>query len=158
MKGKKELMFIMNEEESIEDEGNVEKPIDEMLELKQINLAKGTKIELKAIHGLTTKGTMKLKGEIKGREVLVLIDSGATHNFIHNRVVEERELPGEKGTQFGVTTGDGTKCKGRGVCRRVELRLKDITIVADFLAIELENVDVILGMQWLDTTGTMKIH
>ena len=30
--------------------------------------------------------------------------------------------------------------------------------MANFLIIELGNLDVILGMQWLDTTGTMKIH
>ena len=129
-----------------------------MLELKQIKLEKGTKIELKAIHGLTSKGTMKIKGEIKGREVLVLIDSKATHNFIHNKIVEGMGLALEKGTPSGVTIGDGTRCQGRGVCKRLELKLKEITIVADFLAIEVGNVDLILGMQWLDTTGTMKIH
>ena len=44
------------------------------------------------------------------------------------------------------------------MCRRIELRLKEITVVADFLATELGNADIILGMQWLDTTETMKIH
>lgn len=45
---------------------------------------------------------MKLKGEVRGKDVVVLIDCGATHNFIHNKIVEEKKLPLEKGTQFGV--------------------------------------------------------
>lgn len=101
---------------------------------------------------------MKIKGEIKGKEVLILIDSGATHNFIHNKIVEEMRLELENHTPFGVTIGDGTRCQGRGVCQRLELKLKEITIVADFLAIEFGSVDIILGMRWLNTTGTMKIH
>ncbi|KAA0060318.1 peroxidase 64 [Cucumis melo var. makuwa] len=67
----------------------------------------------------------------------------------------------EKDTHFGVTTGDGTRCKGKGICRRIELKLEELTIVADFLAVELGKVDVVLGMQWLDmmdTMGTMKVH
>ena len=88
----------------------------------------------------------------------MLIDSGATHNFIHNRTVKEKNLYLEKGNPFAVTIGDGTKCTGKGVCKRVELELQGVVVVADFFAIELGNVDVILGMQWLDTTGTMKIH
>ena len=159
MKDKRELMlFIMNEEESLEDEDRTEETNEEVLELNQLTLEEGTEIELKAIHGLTSKGTMKIKGEIKGKEVLILIDSGATHNFIHNKIVEEVGLELENHTPFGVTIGDGTRCQGRGVCNRLELKLKEITIVADFLAIELGSVDVILGMQWLNTTGTMKIH
>ena len=54
--------------------------------------------------------------------------------------------------------GNGTKCRGRGVCRKVELKLKGLTIVTDFLAIELGIVDVFLGMQWLGTIETMKIN
>ena len=44
------------------------------------------------------------------------------------------------------------------MCKRVELKLNTLTIIADFLAVELGSVDVVLGMQWLDTTGTMKVH
>ena len=159
MEEKRELMlFIMNEEESLEEESRIEESNEDVLELKQIKLEEATEIELKAIHGLTNKGTMKLKGEIKGREVRVLIDSEVTHNFIHNKIVEEMGLALEKSTPFEVTIGDGTRCQGRGMCKRLELKLKEIPIVVDFLAIELGNVHLILGMQWLDTTGTMKIH
>lgn len=82
MKEKKELMlFILNEEESTEDKGRTEENIEEVLELKQINLANGTEIELTAIHELTSKGTMKLKGELKKKEVDVLIGSGPTTSY-----------------------------------------------------------------------------
>ena len=159
MKEKRELMlFIMNEEESKEEEGKMEEEPGETVELNHLDFAEGEEIELKTIHGMASKGTMKLKGNIKGKRVIVLIDSGATHNFIHNRTVKEKNLYLEKGNPFAVTIGDGTKCTGKGVCKRVELELQGVVVVADFFAIELGNVDVILGMQWLDTTGTMKIR
>ena len=66
---------------------------------------------------------MKLKGKVKGKEVVILIDSGTANNFIREGLVEELRLDIEPGTQFGVTIGDGTRCKGRGICKRVELRL-----------------------------------
>lgn len=49
-------------------------------------------------------------------------------------------------------------CHGKGIYKRVELRLKEMTIIADFLTVELGKVDIVLGMQWLDTMGTMKVH
>ncbi|KAA0063363.1 retrotransposon protein [Cucumis melo var. makuwa] len=130
IKEKRELMlFILNEEESTEEGEN-----------------------------LTTKGTMKLRGVVKGKEIIVLIDSGATHNFIHCELVTERKIPIDRNTQFGVTIGDGTSCKGKGICSQVEIQLEGLKVVTDLLVVELGKVDVVLGMQWLDTTGTMKIH
>ena len=152
------MLFIMNEEESKEEEGRIEEEPGEIMELNHLDLAEVEEIELKTIHGMTSKGTMKLKGSIKSKGVVVLIDSGGTHNFILNRTVEENNLYLEKGNPFAVTIGDGSRCTDKGIFKRVEFELQGVVVMADFLAIELGNVDVILGMQWLDTTGTMKIH
>ncbi|TYK17993.1 Ty3/gypsy retrotransposon protein [Cucumis melo var. makuwa] len=125
---------------------------EEKVELKQLDITEGAEVEFKAITGFTSKGTMQLKGHVKDKEVIVLIDSGATHNFIHQALVDEKKILIEEGTPLGVTIGDGTRYKGKRICRKVELRLNELTIVADFLTVVLGKVDVVLGMQWLDTT------
>ena len=43
-----------------------------------------------------------------------------------------------------------------GLCKRVELKLNEMIIVADFLVVELGSVSVVL--RWLDTIGTIKVH
>lgn len=40
--------------------------------------------------------------------MIVLIDSKATYNFIHQALVEEKGILIERDTTFGVTIGDGT--------------------------------------------------
>ncbi|KAA0067146.1 ty3-gypsy retrotransposon protein [Cucumis melo var. makuwa] len=158
-KEKRELMFfIINEEEETEEVHSKNEMAKRTVELKNLELTEDTKIEPKTMTSLTSKGTMKLKGWVGHKEIVVLIDSEATHNFIHQALAEELQMRLEQNTQFGYTIGDGTRCRGKGVCRRVELKLKEVTIIADFLAVELGTVDAVLGMQWLDTTGTMRIH
>ena len=39
--------------------------------------------------GITTPQTLKIKGHIKKIRVIVLIDSGSTHNFIHCKISKE---------------------------------------------------------------------
>ena len=51
-------------------------------------LTEKVQIPLNSLVGLTTPGTMKLKGEIRGQKVVVLIDCGATHNFISWELVK----------------------------------------------------------------------
>ena len=51
------------------------------------------KLSLNSVVGLSEPHTMKLKGEIQGKEVVVLIDCGATHNFISKPVVESLQIP-----------------------------------------------------------------
>ena len=41
----------------------------------------------------------------------MLIDSGATHNFIYQSLAEELKMRLEQDTHFGVTIGDGTGVK-----------------------------------------------
>lgn len=46
-------------------------------------------LDLKSVIGFSTPGTMKVKGRLGEREVVVLIDCEATHNFLSQRVVEK---------------------------------------------------------------------
>ncbi|TYK02774.1 pleiotropic drug resistance protein 1-like [Cucumis melo var. makuwa] len=111
------MLFIMNEEEDCEEEpeeGTGENE-PETVELKLMKVNGKTEIALRNIHGFTEKGTIKLRGRIKGRE-------------------------------------------GQCLCQRVELKLPEITFKADFLAIDLGKLDVVLRLSWLCSIGFMEVH
>ncbi|KAL8126621.1 hypothetical protein AgCh_013755 [Apium graveolens] len=56
---------------------------------------------------------------------------------------------------FGVSLGTGEMVQGQGECKSVVVEIQDLTIVKNFLPVELGNSDLILGLQWLKKLGTM---
>ena len=46
-------------------------------------------ISCNALARITTPQTIKIEGKIKNKKVIVLIDSGSTHNFIHCKIGKE---------------------------------------------------------------------
>ncbi|KAI0529224.1 hypothetical protein KFK09_001771 [Dendrobium nobile] len=66
-------------------EGGESGPVEEEEEKLHLDVSE---VSLNYMVEFTQNHTMKLKGEIDDREVLVLIDSGATHNFISNQIVD----------------------------------------------------------------------
>ena len=46
-------------------------------------------ISCNALIGITTPQTLKIEGNINKKNVIALIDSGSTHNFIHCKVAKE---------------------------------------------------------------------
>ena len=55
--------------------------------------------------------------------MIVLIDCGATHNFISAKSVRELVLPLEGTLGYGVLMGTGAIVNGEGICRGVVLTL-----------------------------------
>ncbi|KAH9650018.1 hypothetical protein KPL70_026202 [Citrus sinensis] len=143
------LTYDMDEAEHEEAEGSGE--VDPELETAEINQV--VEVSLNSVVGLTTPKTMKLKGIIGEQEVVVLIDSGATHNFISLDLVSKMQIPIVKTGAYGVTMGTGAAVKGEGLCRGVTIHLHGIDIVEEFLPLGLGSSDVILGVQWLETLG-----
>ncbi|KAH9762992.1 hypothetical protein KPL70_001020 [Citrus sinensis] len=135
--------------EQEEEEGSGEG--DPELETTEINQV--VEVSLNSVVGLTTPKTMKLKGTIGEQEVVVLIDSGTTHNFISLDLVSKMQIPIVKTGAYGVTMGTGAAVKGEGLCRGVTIHLQGIDIVEEFLPLGLGSLDVILGVQWLETLG-----
>jgi len=46
-------------------------------------------ISCNAFVGITTPQTIKIEGNIKKKKVIVLIDSGSTHNFINCNIAKD---------------------------------------------------------------------
>lgn len=90
---------------------------------------------------------MKLNGTIGDYEVVVLIDPGATHNFVSLELIKELGLPVEPTGSFGVCLGNGDSVQGNGICRKMKLQLEGgVEVISDFLPLGLGNSDIILGV------------
>lgn len=111
-------------------------------------------LSLNSFLGLSSPTTTKLLGYLKKNKVIVMIDSGATHNFISPATVQKNKLSTTTNPNLSVLLGTGISVQGTGVCSNVELSLPDMSFQAEFIVLELGNVDVILGVQWLRTLGT----
>ena len=85
----KKLFYIdCEEEEEKEEEKEQETSKEEdilqeqSLDKEEMNLT----ISCNALAGITTPQTSKIEGQIKNKMVIVLIDLGSTHNFIHCKI------------------------------------------------------------------------
>jgi hypothetical protein len=107
-------------------------------------------VSLNSVVGLSSPKIMKMEGLLGGQAVIVLVDSGASHNFISQSLVQELNLPR---SLSAVSMGTGDVVKSEGVWKGVRLQLQNIEIFDEFLPLQLGNSDVILGMQWLATLG-----
>jgi hypothetical protein len=71
-------------------------------------------ISLNALIGFFAPQTLKLIGYIKHRKVIILVDSGSTHNFIHHRIAQETNcyICVIDNFQIMITNGGSMKCGG----------------------------------------------
>ena len=108
---------------------------------------KRMELSLFSAGSLTQSNTMKLQGDINGRKVLILIDSGASHNFVSTQLVIELGLMVEDTPPYYVRLGDRHKKQTQGCCRGVEVNLENHIVKETFFLFELGGVDVILGLE-----------
>lgn len=111
------------------------------------------KLSLDSMIGFDAPRTLKIWGNIGDREVTILVDSGASHNFIAYEVVKELNLLIEGQTGFAMMVGNRQRIMGQGVCRRVTVAVQGVMITQDFFPFELGGTDMVLGVQWLVTLG-----
>lgn len=157
LKEKRELnLIIAGEVKEIED--IPEEEIEVEVKTKALELTENMELALRSVYGFSAPGTMKLKWIVGGKEVVILINCGATPNFIHKKLVEELKLQVAKTSNYDIIVGNGTTIRGQGICKSVMVLLQGITMVNDFLPLDLGKMDVILGMLWLCTIGFMGVH
>ncbi|XP_028794215.1 uncharacterized protein LOC114749837 [Neltuma alba] len=115
-------------------------------------------ISLHAILGGSTSSTMKLQGTLLSKPVLILIDSGSTHNFIYEKIVAELKIPTQQIPTFGVQIGNGNIIACRSVCKQVEIQVQSLTIKDDFFPFAIGGADMVLGIKWLASLNTVEAN
>jgi hypothetical protein len=80
-------------------------------------------ISLNSLTRFSAPQTLKLIGYIKNRKVIILVDNGSTHNFIHLHISQEVNcyICAINNFQIMIANGGSMKCGGR--CENVHLQI-----------------------------------
>lgn len=149
-------VLILGEGEGVNEEGEIVSI--ETVETEEED--EDVEAECKIIGVMGSMGefhTMKIDGKIAGIEVVVLIDSGASHNFISPEITTALGLQITPMAAKTIRLGDGHKVLSKGLCEGVRISLGSQTFVVDALVLELGGLDVVLGVSWLSTLGKVVV-
>lgn len=113
-------------------------------------------ISYSALSRITTPQTMKVKGFFKKQILIILLDLGSTHNFIDPQVAKAIDSYIHPTNNFKVMVGNGKKIACKGTCQNVKLSMGQYTLKSDMYILPLEGCDIVLGIQWLRTLGTIQ--
>eukprot|EP00253_Pinus_taeda_P018449 PITA_18449 len=153
---KKLFNIDCEEEEEKEQERSNEEDIlqEQSLDEEEINPT----ISCNALAGITTPQTIKIEGQIKKKKVIVLIDSGNTHNFIHCKVAKELNCFLYPAPECQVMVANGATINCSGKCHNIKLSMGEYVLTSPMLSIPMGGVDVVLGVQWLQSLGTIAFN
>ena len=110
-------------------------------------------ISCNALATITTPQTLNIEGHIKKKKVIVLIDSGSTHNFIHCKVAKELNCFIFQVPKCQVMVENGGNINFSGKFHNIKLTVGKYVLNNPMLSIPMGGADVVLGVQWLQYSG-----
>jgi hypothetical protein len=102
-------------------------------------------ISLNALTGFSASQTLKLIGYIKHRKVIIMVDSGRTHNFIHCCIAQETHCYIHAINNFQIMISNGGSMKCGGCCENVCLQIGDYHLKSHMVFIDMGDCDIVLG-------------
>jgi len=133
----KKLFYIdCEEEEEKEQEMSKEEDIlqKQTLDKEEMNPT----IYCNALARITTPQTIKIEGHIKKKKVIVLIDSGSTHNFIHCKIAKELNFFLYPALECQVMVASAGTINLHGKCHNIKLSMGEYVLNSPMLSIPME--------------------
>lgn len=93
-----------------------------------------------------------------GIPVEILVDSGATHNFLSRKLAKALGVSIVQFAGVGIKLADGHRVVINERCSDLSIKLGDFSCTIDALLFDMGNLDVVLVIQWLRTLGEVTHH
>ena len=88
----------------------------------------------------------------------MLIDFRSTHNFIHCKVAKYLNCFVYSTPKFQLMIADGGTINCSGKCHNINLVMEKYVLNSPMIAIPMGGANVVLGVQWLQSLGTMTFN
>nr|KYP64239.1 Transposon Ty3-I Gag-Pol polyprotein [Cajanus cajan] len=101
-------------------------------------------INLHSLSGQWTPQTFRITGSLKEYEVHIMVDSGATHNFIQSKVAHFLNLPLEPTlSPLKVMVGNGDFLPCTTYCPQAQITLASLKFPIDLYPLDLSGTDIV---------------
>ncbi|KAK3218988.1 hypothetical protein Dsin_012958 [Dipteronia sinensis] len=135
---KKQFYMLEGKDESreaeVEDHDGAENVLEGSLEEESI-------ICQHALTGSMGIQTIRLKGRAKSREVIILVDSGSTHNYLDPKTAKFTRVEVKNTNVCGISS--------HAKCTAFTWSMQWVEFATEMRLLTLGGCDVVLGMQWL---------
>lgn len=114
-------------------------------------LGRNINMSMHAVTGEPAYETLKITGYVGNRPILILVDSGSSHNFLDAKLAKDLKCDTTKVSGFTVTVAYGNQVKGTEQRTNFTWKMQGKKFSADTMLLPLGEYDLILGAQWLES-------
>jgi hypothetical protein len=122
-------------------------------EVPQLDCVAREKAMLESTSGVPKFNTFRMRGVLHGQRVSVMIDGGASHNFIDAALLKRRHIPTVEFEVFKVEVAGGSTMLCIRYIPGMKITLGRHELVQDVYVMDLPDTNIILGVKWLSTLG-----
>lgn len=114
-------------------------------------------ISLHALTGIQPRScrTVQIHVKLAGVLLTALLDTRSTHNFVNAETAQRTGISLQPRRGLQVTVANGEHVQSTGLGGDLHLQVGDEEFAIDCYAIPLEEFDLVLGVQWLETLGPL---
>lgn len=106
-------------------------------------------ISIHALKGMVNNKIIKVEGQAKGGSLMILIDSGSTHNFLDEGTARRLNCKLAGTLPLSVTVANGQKVLSRSSCNGFCWEMQGEEFETDLRLLQLGSCDVVLGVDWM---------
>ena len=102
--------------------------------------------------------TIRCRGVVLRQKASILVDGGATPNFIDAEMVEKRNIPSEPFNGFTVVIPGHNTMQCKTWVPKLQVTIGNYTFVDSFYVVDVADNNIVLGVKWLYYIGDNSLN